>query len=386
MAQKILVIDDAPATSRLAETVLQQSFPGCDVLSATRGIDGFERLHVTTPDLVLLNDTLPDMETESVLARLHADPASAHVPIFLLVDPARGQHFNGRYPNVARVLTKPVAPETLRQALEEVLGATPAARRILPSRGGIVFSGHTGFISLCQTLHMAQSDRLTGVLRFQVGRHPIELWMHSGRFLFATTRNVHLYCGNSPVILSATSLGLILEAQMNQQVTGCPIFLYLSARHGFPHDDVAQITREHGQRLFGQLFTSGRVAFEFEETDRMPDYVKNFPPSGEDPDNWILSALRHVRFEQLAPNQRPDPNGDPAYTRRGYDLVQKLRLNDVEARFARSISGADTLQSIATKIGISLNDALLIVFRFLALEIIDFWNPGLLSLPSTASA
>jgi hypothetical protein len=220
------------------------------------------------------------------------------------------------------------------------------------------------------------------VLRFQLGRHPIELWMNGGRFLFATTKNIQLYCNSSPVILSATNLGLILESQLNQQVTGCPIFLFLSVRNGFPHDDVVQITRDHGQRLFGQLFTSGRIAFEFEETDRLPDYAKNFPPSTDDPDNFILAALRHVRFEQLAPNQRPDPNGDPAYTRRGYDLIQRLKLNDVEARFATAISGTETLQAIAQKIGISLVDALLVVFRFIALEIIDFWNPGVLALPS----
>jgi CheY-like chemotaxis protein len=384
MAQKILVIDDAPATARLVDAVLQQSFPGCDVLSASRGSDGCERLHMTNPDVVLLNDTLPDMGADAVLARLQADPANAQVPVFLLVDPANGNEFNGRYPNVARVLTKPVAPEALRDALTEILGNKASARRVLPSRGGIVFSGHTGFISLRQALHMAQSDRLTGVLRFQLGRHPIELWMNGGRFLFATTKNVQLYCNGSPVILSATTLGLILESQLNQQVTGCPIFLFLSARNGFPHDDVVQITRDHGQRLFGQLFTSGRIAFEFEETDRLPDYVKNVPPSNDDPDNFILAALRHVRFEQLAPNQRPDPNGDPAYTRRGYDLIQRLKLNDVEARFATAISGTDTLQAIAQKIGVPLADALLVVFRFIALDIIDFWNPGVLTLPASS--
>jgi len=223
-------------------------------------------------------------------------------------------------------------------------------------------------------------------LRFRLGRQPVELWMKGGRFLFATTKNAQLYCNQSPVILSATSLGLIVEAQTNQQVTGCPIFLYLSARNGFPHEDVVQLTRDHGQRLFAQLFTSGRIAFEFEESDRFPDYVKNFPATSEDADNWMLSTLRQVRFEQLAPNQRPDPNGDPTYTRRGYDLIQRLKLNDAERLFASSITGTESLQAIAQKIGLALNDAILIVFRFLALEIIDFWNPGVLGLPDGEGA
>jgi hypothetical protein len=112
--------------------------------------------------------------------------------------------------------------------------------------------------------------------------------------------------------------------------------------------------------------------------------VNNFPASGDDADNWILGALRHVRYEQLATSQRPDPNGSPAYTRRGYDLVQRLKLNDVEARFASTVNGSESLQAMAQKLGIPLNDSLLIAFRFQALEIIDFWNPSALTLPASA--
>jgi hypothetical protein len=208
--------------------------------------------------------------------------------------------------------------------------------------------------------------------------------MNGGRFLFATTRNSQLYCADSPTILSATSLGLIAEAQMNQQLTGCPIFLFLSERNTLPHDDVVQITREHGHRLFSQLHTAGRIAFEFEEVVTLPGYVEKFPAGTEDADNWNLASLRHVKFEQLAPSQRPDPNGSPAYTRRGYDLVQRLKLNDVEARFATAINGSDPLHALAQNVGIPLGDAALVVFRFLALDLIDFWNAGALSLPAGA--
>ena len=383
MAQKILVIDESQTAAEIAENVFSQHFPGCDVLVAPRGIDAFERLNAVSPDLVLLNEGLPEIDASAILARLNADPFAMNTPVLLLADPARTGDYNGKYPNIARVLRKPVAIETLVEAVGEILGGKAGDRRMLPGRsGGVVFSGHTGFISLRQALKMAQGDRLTGVLRFQLGRTPVELWMNGGRFLFATTKNFHLYCGGSPVILSATNLGLIVESQINQQISGCPIFLYLSVRNGFPHDDVVQITRDHGQRLFSHLYTAGRVTFEFEETDRFPEFVGNFPASSDDADNWILGALRHVKFDQLAPAQRPDQNGSPAYTRRGYDLIQRLKLNDVEARFASAINGSESLQVIAHKVGIPLNDALLIVFRFQSLEIIDFWNSAVLTLPS----
>ena len=385
MAQKILVIDDSQTAADIAENVFSRHFPGCDVLVAPTDGDAFERLNAASPDLILLNDGLPEINAGAILARLSADPFAFETPVLLLSDPGRASDYDGKFPNIARVLRKPATIEALVEAVTRILGGKAANRRTLPGRtGGVIFSGHTGFISLRQALQMAQGDRLTGVLRFQLGRTPVELWLNGGRFLFATTKNFQLYCGGSPVILSATNLGLIVESQINQQISGCPIFLYLSVRNGFPHDDVVQITRDHGQRLFSHLYTAGRVTFEFEETTEFPEFVGNFPASSDDADNFVLAALRHVKFDQLAPAQRPDPNGSPAYTRRGYDLIQRLKLNDVEARFASAINGTDSLQVIAQKVGVPLNDALLIVFRFQTLEIIDFWSSSVLTLPASS--
>ena len=385
MAQKILVIDDSQTAADIAENVFARHFPGCDVLVAPTDSDAFERLNAASPDLILLNDGLPEINAGAILARLSADPFASETPVLLLSDPGRASDYDGKFPNIARVLRKPASIEALVEAVTRILGGKAANRRTLPGRtGGVIFSGHTGFISLRQALQMAQGDRLTGVLRFQLGRTPVELWLNGGRFLFATTKNFQLYCGGSPVILSATNLGLIVESQINQQISGCPIFLYLSVRNGFPHDDVVQITRDHGQRLFSHLYTAGRVTFEFDETTEFPEFVGNFPASSDDADNFVLAALRHVKFDQLAPAQKPDSNGSPAYTRRGYDLIQRLKLNDVEARFASAINGTDSLQAIAQKVGIPLNDSLLIVFRFQTLEIIDFWSSSVLTLPASS--
>lgn len=391
MSQKILVIDDSLVASKLAENVVAQNFGAVDVLLAQRGADAFDRFNIAQPDLILLNDTLPDMDGETVAFRLLNDPATARVPIVLMATNGSAESFASRYSNIVKVLPKPVAPDALAAIFAEALTKSKAlqnpARQLLfydPSRA--VFSGHTGFFSLRSALQMAYGDRLTGVLRFFIARHPIELFVNKGRFLFATTRNFQLYCRESPVILSSTNLGTLVEAQITQQATGCPAFLFLSLRGGFPHEDVVQITREHGQRVFSNLWTVGRVNFEFEELSQFPDYAKNFPPSNEDPDNWTLASLRHVKYESLMAHQRPDPNGSPAYTRKGYELIQRLKLNDIEARFATAVNGAESLQMIAKKIGIPLNDALLIVFRFQALDIIDYWNSSVLSLPDGGGA
>lgn len=386
MSQKILVIDDNLVVSKLTEELVAENFNGVDVLVAQRGQDAFDRFNLAQPDLILLNETMPDMEGEAICYRLLNEPLTAKVPVVVIAANGRGEAFEDRYTNVMRVLPKPPTADSLLEVFTTALAKhrpmiNPARSLLFYDPGRAVFSGHTGFFSLRQALQMAHGDKLTGVLRFFLNRYPIELFVSKGQFLFASTRNFVLYCRESPVILSSSNLGTIIEAQNTQRATGCPIFLFLSMRGGFPHDDVVQITRDHGQRVFANLWTAGRITFEFEELQQFPDYSKNFPASPEDPDNWTLASLRYVRFESLMAHQRPDPNGSPAYTRKGYELIQKLKLNDVEARFATAVNGAESLQAIAKKIGLPLNDALLIVFRFISLEIIDYWSSSVLSLP-----
>ncbi len=391
MPSKVLVVDDNLGAAKLAEELLTQHFNGGDVLVAQRGTDAFDRFNLAQPDLILLSDTLPDMESETVCYRLLNDPATARTPIAVMAGTDTAEWMQGRYSNIVRLLKKPLKPEPMLDLFQALLpksaGSPNPARSLLfydPSRN--VFSGHTGFFSLRAALQMAYGDKMTGVLRFFLNRVPIELYMQKGRFIFATTRNYQLYCHESPHILSNTNIGAIIEGQMNQFHTGCPLFLYISVRGGFPHEDVVQITRDHGQRLFAHLWTAGRVYFEFEQLDVFPDFVKNFPAAAEDPENWVLGSLRYVKYENLSASQRPDPNGSPTYRRKGYELIPKLKLNDIEGRFAGAVTGEESLQAIAKKIGVPLNDALLIVFRFAALEIIDYWSQSVLSLPGAAAA
>jgi len=391
MSQKVLVIDDSLVVSKLAEAVVAQNFNNVDVLVAQKGADAFDRFNLAQPDIIVMQDTMPDMDGEAICYRLLNDPATSKVPVIVLANNGRAELFESRYKNVLKVLPKPPSPEALLEAMSTTLSKhrflpNPAKQLLFYDPNRMVYSGHTGIFSLLQALRMAYGDRLSGVLRFFLNRYPIELFVGDGRFLFGTTRNFPLYCRDSTSILPQTTLGAIIEGQVTQHATGCPIFLFLSMRGGFAHEDVVQIVRDHGQRLFANLWTAGRVSFEFEELAQFPDYAKNFPPTTEDPDNWALASLRHVKYESLAAHQRPDPNGSPAYTRKGYELVQKLRLNDIEARFATAVNGAESLQSIAKKLNITLNDALLIVFRFQALEIIDYWSSNVFGLPGQTAA
>src|SRR3954447_21166418 len=163
MSQKILVIDDTLVASKLAENVLAQNYHGVDVLLAQRGGDAFDRFNVAQPDLILLNDSLPDMDAEAVCYRLLNDPATAKVPVVLLASNGNGDKIEERYDNVILVLPKPITPEALLEVVGNTLSqakpTTHPARQILfhdPSR--TICSGHTAFFSLRSALQMAYGD------------------------------------------------------------------------------------------------------------------------------------------------------------------------------------------------------------------------------------
>src|SRR3978361_1344697 len=249
MPSKILVVDENLAASKIAESVLAQPVNGGDVMVAQRATDAFERFSIAQPDLILLNDTLPDLDAESVCYRLLNDPSTSTVPVVLMGgDSNKAAQLESRYSNVMRVLPKPVTAESLQALFADTLdkagGLINPARGLLfydPARS--VFSGHTGFFTLRAALQMAYGDRMHGVLRFFLNKVPIEVYLQKGRFIFATTRNFQLYCRDSPAILSSTNLGSIIEGQMNQWMTGCPLFLFISVGGGFPTGDVVPVRR-----------------------------------------------------------------------------------------------------------------------------------------------
>jgi CheY-like chemotaxis protein len=381
MFQKILAIDESLLSARLAETVLAQHYPGVpvDVLVAQRGLDAFERIQVAQPDLIFLSDALPDLKPEAVCLRLLSDPATAGIPVFVMNPTGQADYLEERFTNVRRVLMRPVGRETMAEVLAKLVaqpvGASRTAERevLFYDQARAAFSGHTGFFQVQAALQMAFGDRLTGILRFFVNRAPIELYVNRGRFVFASTRNAALYCRESPSVLEQASLGQIAEAQQAQAVSGCPLFLYLAMRGVLSQEEVVPVVREHGHRLFSSLWTAGRVGFEFERMDALPEFAAKFPASGEDADNWVLLALRSAKLERLPASMRPDPSGSPVYTRRGAELIQRLRLNDLEARFSSMVNGAESLLSLSKRAGCSMSEALLMVFRFTTLGVMDYW-------------
>jgi hypothetical protein len=106
-------------------------------------------------------------------------------------------------------------------------------------------------------------------------------------------------------------------------------------------------------------------------------------PAEANVDDWALETLRFVQDPSPVTF---DPGSIPAYTKNGFERVQKLKLTSDEAQFASQFNGARSVQQIAKNLRLDLKSARLTLFRFLALEIVECWPASTAAKPERKSA
>lgn len=79
---RILIIDDDQLTSTTWSMGLKSA--GFDVLNATNGQDGINQARSQKPDLILLDQIMPDMLGNAVLQTLKQDPETNPIPVMLI--------------------------------------------------------------------------------------------------------------------------------------------------------------------------------------------------------------------------------------------------------------------------------------------------------------
>lgn len=85
--KKILVVDDEPNIVKLLESILKDE--GYEVVIAFDGEEALNKVKETTPDLIILDITLPKVDGYGVCNILQADEKYKDIPIVFLT--ARGQ-------------------------------------------------------------------------------------------------------------------------------------------------------------------------------------------------------------------------------------------------------------------------------------------------------
>jgi hypothetical protein len=251
-----------------------------------------------------------------------------------------------------------------------------------PSTADVYFCGHTSLFPLSRALRAIANERLTGVLRAFWEQEPIELLARDGEIVFVTTRDPDLYCPQTPPILADTDVVVVDRARNQQRETGTPFLLTLARQESIARQPALELMHHYGQKLFSELWTAPRVWVMFEKNADLLSDVADIEgePNVRD---WALETLRLVENPEQPASF--EPTSIPAYTKEGFERVQRLKLTSDEAQFASQFNGARSVQQIAKNLRLDLKSARQLLFRFLALEIVECWPASTAAEPEQPS-
>lgn len=112
-ATTILIVDDQPDNRDMLAALLATE--GYQTVQAASGMEAMDQIAKETPQLILLDVSMPDMDGYAVASLLKADPKTSGIPIIMVTAHAgRGARVVGLHTGVEDYMTKPVdAPELL---------------------------------------------------------------------------------------------------------------------------------------------------------------------------------------------------------------------------------------------------------------------------------
>jgi hypothetical protein len=250
--------------------------------------------------------------------------------------------------------------------------ATKAVPRKEPGTADVYFCGQTNLLSLTRALRVIAREKLTGLLRSYWDEEPIDLLARDGEIVLVTTRDPDQYFSETPEVLNGVDVVMVDRARDNQKENGTPMLLTLAREDSIARDAAMDLIQKYGQKLFSKLWAAPRVWIMFEKNSALLSDVGDVP-GHPDVSEWVLETLRLVQSPDQPANF--DPASIPAFTKEGFERVQRLKLNSDEAQFASQFNGARSIQQIAKNLRLDLNSVRHLLFRFLALEIIECW-PG----------
>ena len=126
MRKKILIVEDNAELLRLL--LLNFKAAGFAIATATDGIDALKKARSVSPDCILLDLVLPELDGIAVCEILRQDTETASVPILMFTG------LGGEFTRLAGLdagandyITKPLSPKDLVSRIKELLRLSPEA-------------------------------------------------------------------------------------------------------------------------------------------------------------------------------------------------------------------------------------------------------------------
>jgi two-component system cell cycle response regulator len=124
MRYKVLTVDD----SKTVRIIVKKAFKpfDCEILEAANGVEGLAVAAKETPDMILLDVTMPVMDGVEMLTKLKADPALKGIPVIMLTaEGGRDNVLKIAKIGVRDYLVKPFKEEVLIEKCGRVIDLKP---------------------------------------------------------------------------------------------------------------------------------------------------------------------------------------------------------------------------------------------------------------------
>ncbi|MDZ4770396.1 MAG: response regulator, partial [Chloroflexota bacterium] len=161
MPERILVVDDDVDSLKLIGLMLQRN--GYEVVAANSGVQALGRATSETPDLIILDVMMPDMDGYEVCRRLRADTRTRAIPIIMFTAKTMiDDKVAGFEAGADDYLTKPTHPAELAQRVRSILSRNAAQRPAAAVRGKLfgIIGAKGGVGATTLTLNLAAARLL----------------------------------------------------------------------------------------------------------------------------------------------------------------------------------------------------------------------------------
>ena len=123
---RILIIEDDEYSREAVEHLLKAE--GCETRSAAGGVSGYRAARRFSPDVIVLDLNLPDIDGQRVLRKLRANRVLGQVPIIVITGYSRDEIPAGVSSSADFCITKPASFDDVIQAVFDLLQRVAASR------------------------------------------------------------------------------------------------------------------------------------------------------------------------------------------------------------------------------------------------------------------
>lgn len=221
MSEKILVVDDDVDSLKLIGLMLQRN--GYQVVTASSGSQALSRAANETPDLIILDVMMPDMDGYEVSRRLRSNKATQHVPIIMFTAKTLlDDKVAGFEAGADDYLTKPTHPAELASRVKAILARSGGSNPKTIKRGVTIgFLGTKGGVGTTTLAVNIAAARLLG------GENPILADFCLGRSSMGITLGLARANGMARLLARASDqlTSRIIEDQLTTHPSGLKLLL-----------------------------------------------------------------------------------------------------------------------------------------------------------------